>query len=67
MTTYTAKDGERLDSIVYAHYGTNLPEGFAQALPQVVAVNAHLPAILNAGDKVLLPDLDIPKQEAKLW
>ncbi|WP_300827085.1 tail protein X [Helicobacter ganmani] len=61
---YTAKDGERLDSIVYSHYGTlGVFEG-------VLGVNPKLTnkPILEAGDKVYLPFLDTNiKTLEELW
>ncbi len=61
---YTAKDGERLDSIVYSHYGTlGVFEG-------VLGVNPKLTnkPILEAGDKVYLPFLDTSiKTLEELW
>ncbi|MFV0481360.1 MAG: tail protein X [Campylobacteraceae bacterium] len=62
MTIYTAKDGDRLDKIVYKHYGT--PEIFSQ----VLVYNTKLDAILKAGDKVYLPTITIEaKKEDRLW
>ena len=51
---YIAKDNERLDSIVYSHYGT------LNVFQSVLEVNSHLlnKKILNAGDIVLLPQID---------
>lgn len=63
MKFYIAKDKERLDSIVYKHYGTL--ENFAG----ILAFNSHLNAILRAGDKVFLPEIKVKeiKSENVLW
>lgn len=60
---YIAKDGERLDTIAYNHYGTLA--NFAE----ILAFNSHLNAILKAGDKVFLPDIkeNVVKKEKTLW
>ncbi|MBE2986564.1 tail protein X [Campylobacter sp. RM12920] len=60
---YTAKDGERLDTIVYKHYGTL--ENFAE----ILAFNSRLNSILKAGDKVFLPEIkeNVVKKEKTLW
>ncbi|MGH1600825.1 tail protein X [Campylobacter majalis] len=60
---YIASDNERLDTIIYKHYG-NL-ENFAE----ILAFNSHLNAILRAGDKVFLPDIkeNVVKKEKTLW
>ncbi|ANE33769.1 phage tail protein X family protein [Campylobacter hyointestinalis subsp. lawsonii CCUG 27631] len=57
-----AKDGDRLDSIVYRHYG-NL-----EYFSQVLSVNFGLCVILKTGDVVILPEFTktAPKQN-KLW
>jgi phage tail protein X len=62
MKTYTAIDGERIDSIVHRHYGT-----LDTALEAVIAANPQLPAILCAGDVVTLPAVTIVPKQAKLW
>lgn len=51
---YIAKDDERLDSIVYSHYGT------LNVFQSVLETNSHLlnKKILNAGDIVLLPKIN---------
>lgn len=51
---YIAKDDERLDSIVYSHYGT------LNVFQSVLETNSHLlnKKILNAGDIVLLPQIN---------
>lgn len=61
---YTAKDGERLDSIVYSHYGT------LGVFGEVLSANPKLTnkPILEAGDKVYLPFLDTSiKTLEELW
>ncbi|RAZ62895.1 tail protein X, partial [Campylobacter hyointestinalis] len=50
MTRYVAKDGDRLDSIVYKHYGS------LEYFSQVLSVNFGLCVILKAGDVVILPE-----------
>ena len=65
---YKAKDGERLDSIVYACYSSLLP--FEKVLGENLKENPDFPVILKAGDDVMLPDIKIepPTEEAKaLW
>lgn len=60
---YIAKDGERLDIIVYKHYGT------LKNFTEILAFNSHLNAILKAGDKVFLPEIkaNVAKKEKTLW
>ena len=62
---YRAKDGERLDSIVYAHYGT------LDLFQSVLACNPNLlnHRILRAGEIVWLPSADTKAKslEKKLW
>lgn len=62
---YRAKDGERLDSIVYAHYGT------LNLFQSVLACNPNLlnHRILRAGEIVWLPSADTKAKslENKLW
>lgn len=57
-----AKDGDRLDSIVYKHYGS------LEYFEKVLSVNCGLSVILKAGDIVILPKFTTkePKQN-KLW
>ncbi len=67
MTTYTTKDGETLDYIVWKHYGKT-----AGILEQVLTVNRHLAnydAVLPAGVAITLPDIpdSTKKQKIKLW
>ncbi|EIQ8758108.1 tail protein X [Campylobacter coli] len=55
---YIAKNNERLDSIVYKHYGTLLY--FNQ--------NPRLEPLLKTGDKVILPSIKIKESKEKaLW
>lgn len=62
MQKYTAKDGDRLDSIVYEHYGT------LDCFSEVLAFNTKLNEILKAGDVVLLPQVKIKEKRLKsLW
>lgn len=61
---YLAKDNERLDSIVYSHYGT------LEIFKEVLGCNPKLTnkPILEAGDKVYLPFLDTNiKTLEELW
>jgi phage tail protein X len=62
MYRYVAHEGERLDAIVYKHYGT------LEVFAQVLATNARLSATLKDGDIVYLPNLPkAVKKEAELW
>ena len=61
QSKYLAKDGDRLDSIVYKHYGTLEP------LEMVAAENSELGVLLQAGDMVLLPAYEIKPKANKLW
>lgn len=56
MKHTVATQGDRLDQIIYAHYGT------LDVMNEVMMSNAHLmsKAILDNGDKVYLPDIKIP-------
>ena len=57
-----AKDNDRLDTIVYAHYG------HLRFFEQVLALNPKLAATTKAGDKVFLPEIkEKTKEQAKLW
>ncbi|WP_107824432.1 tail protein X [Campylobacter concisus] len=59
---YIAKDNDRLDTIVYAHYG------YLRFFEQVLALNPKLAATLKAGDRVFLPEIkEKAKEQAKLW
>ncbi|EAI5420182.1 phage tail protein [Campylobacter coli] len=59
---YIAKNNERLDSVVYKHYGTLL------YFDQVLKTNPNLEAILKTGDKVILPKIEIKEsKEEVLW
>lgn len=62
MTKYIAKDSERLDIIVYNHYGS------LEYFEQVLSVNFGLGVTLKAGDTVILPEFK-PKvtKQNKLW
>ncbi len=65
MTHIKAKDGERLDNIIFAHYGTL--ENFSKILEQ----NQHLKEkiILNDGDVINLPIFEqkVKKEVTALW
>ena len=59
---YIAKDSDRLDTIVYNHYG------HLRFFEQVLALNPKLATTLKAGDKVFLPEIkEEPKEQNKLW
>lgn len=63
MKIYRAKDGDRLDKIVYKHYG-NL-----RVFERVLELNANLKEHLKSGDIVKLPEIEkepIIKENA-LW
>lgn len=63
MEIYRALDGDRLDKIVYKHYG------HLKFFEQVLKINHKLAPILKAGDIVYLPefkDVNIMKENA-LW
>ncbi|MBR8466329.1 tail protein X [Campylobacter sp. faydin G-140] len=63
MKIYIAKDNERLDTIVYKHYGT------LANFTEILAFNSYLNTILKAGDKVFLPEIKAKarKSEKTLW
>lgn len=63
MFKYIAKDNDRLDTIVYQHYGT------LDFFPLILDINSQLPPLLKAGDVVFLPEvrLDENKEENALW
>lgn len=60
---YKALDGERLDQIVYKYYRD------LRYFEQVLELNFALEAVLKAGDKVILPEInEVSKKELKnLW
>lgn len=60
---YIASDAERLDAIIYKHYGTL--ENFAE----ILAFNSYLNSVLKAGDRVFLPEIKVKeiKSEKTLW
>ena len=65
--TYTTKDGEVLDYIVWKHYGKT-----SGILEQVLNANRHLAeydAVLPAGVEINLPDITPPanNQKIKMW
>lgn len=62
MKIYIAKDGDRLDTITYNHYG------HLRFFEQILTINPKLNTTLHAGDKVFLPDIkEAAKEQAKLW
>lgn len=59
---YIAKDGDRLDKIVYEYYG------HLRYFEEVLMLNFKLKPVLKAGDMVILPDIKEKKEELKsLW
>lgn len=59
---YIAKDSDRLDTIVYNHYG------HLRFFEQVLALNPKLATTLKASDKVFLPEIkEKAKEQNKLW
>ncbi|MCW5003545.1 tail protein X [Enterobacter roggenkampii] len=68
-TYYTTRDGDMLDAICSAHYGTAL---IHQTVARVLEANPGLAArgdVYRAGMRILLPDF-IPEPEAddvQLW
>jgi phage tail protein X len=68
MTTYTTKDGDMLDAIVWKHYGRQDQQSVEQVLdanPSLAEVGATLPA----GVAIVLPILTKPEtvRGVKLW
>ena len=59
---YIAKEGERLDKVVYNHYG-NL-----EYFNAVLEVNPKLTPLLKNGDKVIFPKIEIKEnKDVALW
>jgi phage tail protein X len=60
---FIASAGERLDTIVYRHYGT------LAVFEQVLALNPTLNPVLKNGDRIYLPILPAKqtKKAAQLW
>lgn len=61
---YRSKDGERLDQIVYRHYG------HLRYFESVLELNPKLEIVLKAGTLVNLPELNeekIPQKQVALW
>ena len=61
---YRSKDGERLDQIVYKHYG------HLRYFETVLELNPKLEIILKAGELVNLPEFyeaKIPQKQVALW
>ncbi|WP_279129149.1 tail protein X [Helicobacter winghamensis] len=56
---YIAKEGERLDKVVYNHYG-NL-----EYFNAVLEVNPKLTPLLKNGDKVIFPKIEIKENKVK--
>jgi phage tail protein X len=69
MKTYTAQNGDRLDTIINNTYKILDKE----VVKKVFEANPHLVTtpVLSDGDVVSLPTIDIPKQQIKkaktLW
>lgn len=66
MRYTVATKGDRLDVIIYQHYGT------LDVMNEVMMNNPHLMSrpILESGDKVYLPDIAEPEQSetgVSLW
>jgi len=67
MKHTVATQGDRLDQIIFIHYGT------LDVMNDVMMSNAHLmrKAILSTGDIVYLPDVSVPEQSetigVNLW
>ncbi|MDR2342793.1 MAG: tail protein X [Campylobacteraceae bacterium] len=61
MIRYIASKGERLDTIVYKHYGT------LEVFAQVLKLNARLKPILDDKDIVYLPDIKIELSKEIKW
>lgn len=65
---YRSKDGDMVDQIVWRHYGRQS----AGAVEAVLAANPGLAdkgPVLEAGHRILLPDLPEPaaRREVRLW
>ena len=65
---YVCSDGDVLDAIISRHYGDTL----GTKLDRVLLANpglASLGAVLGAGTRVFLPDIDTdaPVETAQLW
>lgn len=66
MRYTVATKGDRLDVIIYQHYGT------LDVMNEVMMNNSHLMSrpILESGDKVYLPEITKPEQSetgVSLW
>ena len=65
MNEYIVTEPKRLDTIVYENYKT------LDVFESVLKVNMHLhnKYILEVGDKVLLPTIEVPKkiESGSLW
>jgi phage tail protein X len=66
MNRYVAKDGERLDQVVYANYKS------LDVFNSIMEFNKHLQdkPILSAGDVVYLPEIEVKtkiKELKSLW
>ena len=62
---YKTRDGDMLDAICFEHYGTEL------AVVSVLNANvglADLGPVYSSGVDIILPDVELPKdEEASLW
>lgn len=59
-----AKESDRLDQIVYNHYGT------LEVFEQVLKFNPNLEPSLKAGDVIFLPEIkieNVAKKDNSLW
>jgi phage tail protein X len=66
VTSYLAKDGERLDQIIYKYYGSLV------FFDKIIDQNTHLmdKLVLDSGDVVFLPQINFNQKETKvaaLW
>ncbi|MDD2267005.1 tail protein X [Sulfuricurvum sp.] len=66
MKHTVATTGDRLDQIIYQYYKT------LDVMNEVLMSNVHLMSkpILDTGDKVYLPDIEVPEQPengVNLW
>lgn len=69
QTTYQTRDGDVLDAVCAAHYGT---ENLSYIVTQVLEANpglADVGAVYASGLLITLPDLAPPVQESafRLW
>ena len=65
---YVSSDGDVLDAIVAAHYGDTL-DGKVEAVLDANPGLSALGAVLNAGVRIVLPDMSStgPAETEQLW